>query len=137
MEQEGPGDAASALSVVHCNDTTDSPPPPNRISDPAPTATRTHTSGKDQIPPTLPRAPLPQRDNLSQHNGREGAEATGYARDGTGDDELVHGLGETAEQTAEAEGEVGDEEERFEPEDVREGAVEELDRGHGEEVAKR
>ena len=44
-------------------------------------------------------------------------------------------MGEAAEEAAEAEGGVGEEEEGFDAEGDGEGAVEELEGGEGEEVA--
>lgn len=73
------------------------PSPPNCICDPAAAASSSHPSCEDQVAPGLPDASLPQGYDITQDDARQRIEATGKPSNAPGEDQLVHGLGETAE----------------------------------------
>lgn len=92
----------------------------------------------DNVDVALPHAAVAQRDEVGHEDGDDGRHAAAAdARDGAGQAELGHGLGEAAAQTAEAKDGIGKEEALLAAKDVAELAVEGLAAGEGEEVPGR
>lgn len=92
------------------------PSPTNRICDPAATTSSSHAGHEHKVAPRLPDASLAQRNNITQDDARQSIEAAGKARDGAGENQLVHGLCETAKETAKSKCGVCEQKEGFGPE---------------------
>ena len=105
---------------------TNIPSPSNCVCDPAAAASRSHPSCKHQVAPGLPDASLPQRYDITQDDARQCVEATCKPSNSAGEDQLVHGLCKTAEQTAKSKGGVREQKEGFGPKGGGKRAVQKL-----------